>query len=471
MIQPKLIAEFHGSVTPETTNAYFDHEFTVPDGVQRLRARLRYRKDGVCQLYLHVFGPDGYRGSRMLPGAIGEIAPELEFGDGFASLGAIAGPIQPGAWRVQLSLERTEHAADYAVTVEASSVVDQDTNLEPFTPAPQNGRAGAGWYRGELHSHSHHSDGKAPVRDVVSAARRSGLDFLALTDHFTTAGWRELEALSDEKLCVMRGLELTGHAGHANMHGLKEWVNPFVDDPSGTGPSSGWTINDAARATRDQGGLFCVNHAFALDLGWRYHDFDWKNADLMEVYHHLEGEGNTAQLGLWDGLLRAGHRITGVAGTDSHDPHAGRHRLGQVYTVVHSESLEPPSIIEGLRRGRAYVSLGPKLSFNAVSGSARAGLGDELHADSGVRFEIGLENLTHPARVILMKNGFYHTHFDVPASLEPHVLTCTDEPGRGGAYYRLEVFARPAQVTAPGAGRDWQHTLALTNPIYVPARS
>ncbi len=471
MTEPELIAEFRGRVAPATTQAYFDHEFTVPDGVKRLRATLRYRKDGVCQLYLHVFGPDGYRGSRMLPGAIGEIAPELEFGENFASLGAIAGPITPGAWRVQLSLERTEHEADYSVTIEASRASDQSAKLEPAARAASNGRAGAGWYRGELHSHSHHSDGKASVQDVVRAARRYGLDFLALTDHFTTAGWPELEALSDEQLCLMRGLELTGHAGHANMHGLETWVNPFVDDPSGTGPSGGWTINDAARQTREQGGLFCVNHAFALDLGWRYHDFDWANADSMEVYHHLEGEGNTSQLGLWDSLLRAGHRITGVAGTDSHDPFAGRHRLGQVFTVVHAESLEPHAIIEGLRRGRAYVSLGPKVAFEAVSGSTRAGIGDELVADSEVRFEIGLEHLAHPARAILMKNGFYHKHFDVPAGLEPRVLTCVDAPGRADAYYRLEVFARPAQVIAPGAGRDWQHTLALTNPIYVPARS
>lgn len=452
---PKLL-EVTGTVSPETTAAYLRHNFDVPEGVKRLRVCLRYEKPGICQLYLSVFDSDGYRGSRMLPGAVGLIEEVLEFGEGFGTLGAIQGKIEAGNWLAFLDLERTAYTVDYTLTVEVG--LEDTLKLEPFI-ASENGNDAPGWYRGELHSHTHHSDGRSSTAELVAAARRYGLDFLALTDHFTTAAWAELKSLSDENLCLMTGLEMTGHRGHANFHGLQTWVNPFVDEPAT------WNINDAARATRDQGGLVCVNHPFSLDLGWRYHEFDWKLCDALEVYHHLEGSSNTAMLTFWDGLLRAGHRITGVAGTDSHDAVKGRHRLGQVFTVVNSSALRSEAILDGVRAGRAYVTLGPTLEFWATSGENRAGMGEELEMKQSVTLEARIAQLKFPARVLILKNGFYHAHKDIAASESEIKLEFVDTEPQNG-YYRLEVFAKDAQGQ-DGAGREWQNTLLLSNPIYV----
>ncbi len=450
------LLEVTGTVSPETTAAYLRHSFDVPEGIKQLRICLRYEKPGICQLYLSVFGPNGYRGSRMLPGAVGLIEEILEFGESFGTLGAIQGEIKAGNWIAFLDLERTAYTVDYTLRVEAS--LEDGLKLEPFTAA-ENGNNTPGWYRGELHSHTHHSDGRSSPTELVAAARRYGLDFLALTDHFTTAAWAELKSLSDEKLCVMTSLEMTGHRGHANFHGLQEWVNPFVDEPET------WSINDAARAVKAQRGLVCVNHPFALDLGWRYHEFDWNLCDALEVYHHQEGSSNTAMLTFWDGLLRAGHRITGVAGTDSHDAFKGRHRLGQVFTIVKSRALRSEAILDGVRKGCAYITLGPTLEFVATSGENTAGMGEELEVNKAVKLEARIASLEFPARVIVMKNGFYHAHKDIAASDSEIKLEFSDSEPRAG-YYRLEVFARDAQRDV-GVGREWQNTLLLSNPIYV----
>jgi hypothetical protein len=451
------LATFTGTVSPQTREPYLNHTFTVPEGVTRLRVRLRYIKPGICQLYLSVFAPDGYRGSRMLPGAVGDVMLELDLTEHSASLGGIAGAIPAGAWRAQLDLERTAYVTEYTLTIETDTQpVTRPAPSSPM-PEPKNGRAGAGWYRGELHSHTSHSDGRDTTGELVAAARRYKLDFLALTDHFTTAGWQELHGAED--LCVMHGLEITGHRGHANLHGMKAWINPFVDEPTT------WSINDAAQAIHDQGGLFCVNHAFALDLGWRYHEFDWNLCDLMEIYHHHEGEMNVAQLALWDEHLRAGRRITGVAGTDTHAAHHARHRLGQVMTAVHAESLEPDAIIAGLRAGRAYVTLGPELSFTAHSADSSAELGSELHVKDTVELRIEVRKLERPARLVILKNGWYHRHVDMPAAPRAAVKLRDHEPLNG--YYRLEVYALPSQPSELGSGRDWVQTLALSNPVYI----
>ena len=51
-----------------------------------------------------------------------------------------------------------------------------------MTPNPfeQPGR----FYKGNLHTHSTHSDGKREPVDVIATYRDAGYDFIALTDHF-----------------------------------------------------------------------------------------------------------------------------------------------------------------------------------------------------------------------------------------------------------------------------------------------
>ncbi|AFZ66911.1 CehA/McbA family metallohydrolase [Deinococcus peraridilitoris] len=453
----KRLLDLRGEVSPHPRVHYLQHEFRVAEELHGLKVTLRFHKERRCQLFLSVFGPAGYRGTRMNPAAVGEIELELRFGTDFASPGALPGPIEAGEWRVQIDVESTDETTPYSLTVGAHTE-DPTAHTTP-KPATQNGRAGQGWYRGELHAHTHHSDGKPTPTQLAAAARQYQLDFLALTDHFTPAGWPEIQALADEKLAVIRSLELTGHRGHANLHGLQEWVDVFVDDPD-----EPWNVNDVARAVRSQGGLFCVNHAFSNHLGWRYHEFDWSLCDAYEIYHQLEGPNNAAQLTFWDGLLRAGQRITGVAGTDSHDPHAGRHRLGQAVTVIGADSLTPSGLLAGLKAGRAYVSLGPTLMFEGHAGGDRAGMGGELPC-APVRLQLQLTNLQYPTRLFVLKNGLYHTHQDLPANSAVTELEIHDPDPLPG-YYRAEAYALAPQSDSV-AGREWQNTLLLSNPIYV----
>lgn len=276
---------------------------------------------------------------------------------------------------------------------------------------------------------------------------------------------------------MLRGLELTGHAGHANLHGLDRWVDLYPDGPAlderggavevGPAGAGRWDINAVARATRERGGLFCVNHPFSGDLGWRYHEFDWDLADLQEVYHHLEGPHNALQLGLWDEQLRRGRRIVGVAGTDSHHPRDARHRLGQCFTYVHAPELSEAGIVAGLRSGRVYASLGPRLDYwAATDGGGRIEMGGTAPAGAPLCLRVELRDLRFPAQLFLLKNGLFHEAVAVEPTVggEAREITFADTPTAPG-YYRLELYAASPQE--PRLYRQPSTLLLLANPIFV----
>ena len=92
--------------------------------------------------------------------------------------------------------------------------------LPPARPLP----SGSAWYRGDLHTHTVHSDGHVPVAGRVAAAEARGLDFFFLTDHNTVSGLVELDRMSSPRVLPARGMELTTFWGHALCLGGSEWV-------------------------------------------------------------------------------------------------------------------------------------------------------------------------------------------------------------------------------------------------------
>lgn len=87
------------------------------------------------------------------------------------------------------------------------------------------------WVRIDLHTHSTVSDGTDAPGDVVRAARRAGLDVVALTDHDTADGWPEAVAVAEEVgVGLVRGMEIsTKHRGRS-VHLLA-----YLPDPSHPG--------------------------------------------------------------------------------------------------------------------------------------------------------------------------------------------------------------------------------------------
>jgi predicted metal-dependent phosphoesterase TrpH len=116
----------------------------------------------------------------------------------------------------------------------------------------------------DLQSHSLHSDGALPPREVVAAARAAGVELLALTDHDTVNGVGEaIEAAKAEGIRVVPGAELSSIDGdHEDLHILGYLIDH--ESPALLAALEDFRADRALRAGRMADALRELG--FALDL-------------------------------------------------------------------------------------------------------------------------------------------------------------------------------------------------------------
>ena len=103
----------------------------------------------------------------------------------------------------------------------------------------------------------------------------------------------------------------------------------------------------------------------------------------IEIVNGDAAEGELAGWPFWAKMLNAGFHLTAIGGSDEHTADEKLDRaIGVPTTIVYAEKLSEPAIIEGLRKGRAYVrtrgSEGPAITFEASAGANRWQMGDTI---------------------------------------------------------------------------------------------
>lgn len=464
---PTTLLNLRQHLTPHNKTDYIQHTFKVPENAVKVGLSLKYynefsennpRKE---VMFVSLHDPNGFRGHRMFPGGRGEVTLTLWVSPDDSSEGGVPGLLPAGEWIAQIDIRVLTGETDYELLVYAQTGKPQPPLNQEY-PADHIVNPNPGWYKGELHAHSTESDGKFTVEQVVQAAINYGLDFFSLTDHTTSSQWHKLAKLVNQKTALIRSLEITSHIGHANLHGLQSWVNVYIDRP-------GWDVNQAIEAVHQQGGLFCINHAYSGDLSWRDFSLDWSKVDLEEIYHNLEGSNNDYQLSLWDHHLLSGYRIVGVGGIDSHKPFEGLHELGQVNTVVYADELSESGIIQGLKRGQVYVSRGPQIRFQGISHSGETAQMWESLPITGGPFQFEVKVLwDKPLRIFVMRDAMMYKIEKLDGSPDWQTVNFTVNDQHQAGYYRIELH----DITSvpPYSGLFWRNFSTmriLTNPIWI----
>lgn len=292
-------------------------------------------------------------------------------------------------------------------------------------PAVLEAGNGLNWYRGNMHTHSHWSDGDDYLESIALWYRDNGYQFLVFTDHNVLAtterwvkvsktkggltaykklkenfpNWVEERGADEEvevrlrqfvevsgrldqpgKFLLVQGEEISdSHHGkpiHMNAHNVQELIPPQG------GRSVQETIENNFRAVQAQ--REATGQPMIIHLNHPNFHFAVTAEDLLrvrgekffEVYNGHPGVNNTGDEEhpgterIWDIVLaqRIGAlnlpMMYGLAVDDGHNYHDFPNRKsnpGRGWVTVLANQLTPDALIESLEHGRFYASSGVSL--------------------------------------------------------------------------------------------------------------
>ena len=323
-----------------------------------------------------------------------------------------------------------------------------------------------GWYRGDFHVHTNKSDGDYPPSLVTRLAEAEGFDFYAVTDHNTIEAFKFLE--DDRKTLVIPGLEVSFRLGHFNLfglHGWEDWMEGIVEIvPSKLDDGDDADVAALLEQLTSDGLITSINHPCLPPWAWEFGSTDLRYLHCLEIWNDLYWPGNVTgnpdAVKMWISWLNAGHRITGIGGSDYHYPPRTEHglpgeRLGMPTTYVYARELSTDGILEGIKQGRAYVTKGPKVTFLASLDGSDYMIGDDMGEQSGdIEFSATVTNKPAGIKVQLIKCGevIAEKQLDGEAT---DVKFADRVNSKASVWYSLFITDLEGDV------------LAITNPIYV----
>ncbi len=411
-----------GTITRADFQRYRRIAFTVPRGTVRLVVAFDHdQREDKTVIDLGIEDMHGFRG------ASGGNKANFTIGENDATPSYLPGRIDAGRWHLVLAVPniRVGITARWQAKLWFLKAGEADT-----PPSPVVDR-GPGWYRGDLHLHTAHSDGSCasqigkrvpcPLFKTLETAAARGLDFVAITEHNTTsahAAMREAAAYFD-RLLLIPGREITGFYGHFNIFGVTEPIDYRIT------PGGPVTFNSIADRVHALGGLVSINHPglpsgeACMGCGWTMPDADLARVDAIEVVNggaaSLPGgiDGSLSGARLWAQSLASGRPITAVGGSDNHDalqPATTLGSIGRPTTVVRAEGLNQAAILAGIRSGRVFIdmegSAGSMLDLRVAAGDAEAPMGARLVAAPDVPIVARLMvNAPPGSRIELNGNG------------------------------------------------------------------
>ncbi len=345
-------------------------------------------------------------------------------------------------------------------------------------------------YAGNLHVHSRYSDGKATIEEIAAAARRAGLDFVGINDHFNLKGLREGKEGWHDGIAVLIGCELNERHNHFLAYNITEEI-----------PSDTANPQNVIDATKKQGGFGFIAHPF--EAGSPLHDgghaFTWNRWDvngytgmsiwnfssiwkgnarsfLSGLYYYyniraadLDPLGDT--LAKWDELTRT-RKVVAIGGSDNHGVRirvlfglmSGRlfdyeyaFRAVNTHVLLRDEmpadfDAAKRAVYDALQEGRCFVACGlfadPRgFRFEAEGRNGTAVMGERVLLSDAPTLVASA-----PARGLIR---FIHKGRVVKSETAKEASLRVSEPGP----YRVEVRL----PRAFGKTRAW----IFSNPIYV----
>jgi hypothetical protein len=366
--------------------------------------------------------------------------------------------------------------------------------------------ASAGWYRGDFHYHTTHSDdaleqggdGVGVALAIADFYRHpifeaghpeqvgNGLDFIAVTDHRTDSHLSDPEMTHDH-LIVVPGEEYGG-SGHAGIFGLTQHI-PHAPQ---AGESANQRHLDAIEEAHGQGAIFSVNHPLD-ENNWVW---DTPTIDAIEVWNgpwagfymgssteELEADiaaagvanpfvrdardtndtdgHNVMALRFWQNHLTTGLHVPVVGGSDRHMLFPAAFPATYVRKPAHPDydakeghALGYEGIVAGVKEGGTFISrtpFGAQVDLHAVDADgARYPLGAELPHGGTWRVEVRVSRAS--GGVLRLVTGPLRDPIDGVVSAEVSLLAEVAIPS--------DLAEGAFEWVAPEEG-GWLHAIVL----------
>lgn len=317
----------------------------------------------------------------------------------------------------------------------------------------------------ELHNHTLHSDGQFTVPELCRAARDYGYAGIALTDHNTAAGCGELTAeLCRETLPAICGMEWTTFFGHLLVLGCERNVDWRFVVPD--------TIDDALAQIHAEHGVAGIAHPMEFGAPlmcgchWDFNVTRWDLIDYIEVWSKpdpLSMFFNPSALAWWESLLSQGEHIAISAGRDWHQPDTKMpYLLSATYLGLEGEAVTQAGVLDAIRSGRTFVTLGPTIEVYLIAQGRPFGLGETAPAgDAELRITIAQDSRHE------QWERFHIKISSVRVTMNGKIIY--NEPYSGNAI-TMRHQLEPGWVHVSLYGdheRRQNEMLALTSPIYL----
>ncbi|NBB75858.1 MAG: hypothetical protein GVY02_00640 [Bacteroidetes bacterium] len=453
-----------GQAVPEDQLSYRLEPFQVPEGTGAIEVQYEYSGQyRYAEIEIGLFDPNGFRGTSRFSKSSFLISKYRTTPSYFP------GPVPAGRWQISLGFPTVRATSEYEVRIR----LIPENHPEYFGPSAKLIRDEEGWYQGDFHTHTGHSDAfgchdtngnRSPCQayQVAEAAQKNGLDFVSINDHNTTSHHQDMLVIQPTfpDLLLLRGQEVTTFYGHANVMGTSMPVDFRVGFEDRN-------FHHIQQQSDSLGSLFVIAHPGretgpnCTGCGW---SADSTNYDLLEVVEIVNGtnvENEIAGIPFWHELLNKGYRITGIGGSDDHAGGFGSAQPGTPTTVVWADGLSEKSLIDGVKSGRVYLktkrATDPDISFYAERNNERFEIGHVIKIEnpsSPITFSL----ITDPQDNLIAEwimNGETVGNMEMPEDLENgqvrynYVLE-KPEPG----WLRLNL-RRNGEITT------------ITNPIYL----
>ncbi|OGS21950.1 MAG: hypothetical protein A3J83_00825 [Elusimicrobia bacterium RIFOXYA2_FULL_40_6] len=299
------------------------------------------------------------------------------------------------------------------------------------------------WFKGNLHLHSTYSDGSMSIDELVKAYKKSGYDFFAITDH-----WKFNRLYQKKDFLVITGTEINlTDSMHIVCLGLKALP--------GKKPK---TEQELCEFVKKNAVFYSLAHP-------NWSDIDAGSFPYLKYFNTLEVFNSDCELEVgrgfseyfWDRALCDGFKFNAIAVDDAHE------RIDdycKAWVNVKAADKSEKAIIDALKKGRYYASIGPTIYDISINGKPK-----NIKVKNAIASWDDIRPKKNHGTITIKTSPCKQIRFICNAFPNHHgqIYRCTDKKGLTQAEYHIKGEEKYLRIECI----DYDGKKAWSNPIYV----